>query len=79
MSNLGDCGLAATISLNRKPVSEIERSLITKHRLPLWSPFIKALNDYHLVDEGYKIAVALSGGKDSLLMAKLLQENRAPR
>lgn len=74
MSNLGDCGLEATISENRKPLLEIERSIITKHRYPIWSQFIKALNDYQLVDEGDKIAIAISGGKDSLLMAKLFQE-----
>ena len=73
MSNLGYCGLEA-ISLNRKPLLEVERSLITKHRSPLWSQFIKAINDYQLIDEGDKIAVAISGGKDSLLMAKLFQE-----
>lgn len=74
MSNLGYCGLEASISLNRKPLLEVERSLITKHRSPLWSQFIKAINDYQLIDEGDKIAVAISGGKDSLLMAKLFQE-----
>ena len=74
MSNLGYCGLEASISLNRKPLLEVERSLITKYRSPLWSKFVKAINDYHLINEGDKIAVAISGGKDSLLMAKLFQE-----
>ena len=53
---------------------EIERSIIKKYRKHLWSKFIKAIRDYNLVEEGDKIAVAISGGKDSLLMAKMFQE-----
>ena len=45
-----------------------------KYRKHLWSKFIKAIRDYNLVEEGDKIAVAISGGKDSLLMAKMFQE-----
>jgi len=58
----------------RKPLKEIERNIITKFRFPIWSKFLKANTDYQLVNEGDKIAVAVSGGKDSLLMAKLFQE-----
>ncbi|WP_314010240.1 ATP-binding protein [Pseudostreptobacillus hongkongensis] len=57
-----------------KPVEEIEKSIQKKYRLQLWSPFIKALKDFKLVEENDKIAVAISGGKDSLLLAKLFQE-----
>ncbi|CAM3497164.1 tRNA 2-thiocytidine biosynthesis TtcA family protein [Pseudostreptobacillus hongkongensis] len=57
-----------------KPVEEIEKSIQKKYRLQLWSPFIKALKDFNLVEENDKIAVAISGGKDSLLLAKLFQE-----
>ena len=53
---------------------EIERSIIKKFRKPVWRRFIKALNDYELVKDGDKIAVCISGGKDSMLMAKLFQE-----
>lgn len=75
MSKLGECGFQATVSPEkRKTQAEVERSIITKHRYPLWTQFIKALNDYQLVEEGDKIAIAISGGKDSLLMAKLFQE-----
>ena len=58
----------------RKSLEEIERSLIKRYRKGIWSKFIKAIKDYNLVEEGDKIAVAISGGKDSLLMAKLFQE-----
>lgn len=51
-----------------------ERSIITKFRKNIWSPFTKAIKDYKLINEGDKIAVCISGGKDSMLMAKLMQE-----
>ncbi len=53
---------------------EIERSIITKYRKPLWKKFINGVNDYKLISEGDKIAVCISGGKDSMLLAKLMQE-----
>lgn len=53
---------------------EIERSIIKKYRKNIWRPFIRGLQDYGLVKEGDRIAVCISGGKDSMLMAKLLQE-----
>ncbi|WP_320163287.1 ATP-binding protein [uncultured Trichococcus sp.] len=54
--------------------NQIERSLIKKYRKPLWRPFIKAIQEYELIGNGDKIAVCISGGKDSMLMAKLMQE-----
>lgn len=53
---------------------EIERSLIKKFRKPIWRKFTKAVQEYQLIQEGDKIAVCISGGKDSMLMAKLFQE-----
>jgi len=53
---------------------EIERSIIKKYRKQIWSRFITAINDYELVQEGDKIAVCISGGKDSMLLAKCMQE-----
>lgn len=53
---------------------EIEKTIIKKYRKQLWRPFIKAINDYELIQENDVIAVCISGGKDSLLLAKLLQE-----
>lgn len=53
---------------------DIERSIIKKFRKPIWRRFTKAIREYELVQDGDKIAVCISGGKDSMLMAKLLQE-----
>ena len=53
---------------------EIERSIIKKFRKEIWSQFTKAINTYELIKDGDKIAVCISGGKDSMLMAKLFQE-----
>lgn len=53
---------------------EIEQDLRKRHRKKLWCRFTKAIRDYDLVQEGDKIAVCISGGKDSMLMAKLFQE-----
>ena len=57
-----------------EPYQMIERSIIKKYRKELWTPFIVAVKRYELVQEGDKIAVCISGGKDSMLMAKLFQE-----
>lgn len=58
-----------TISLK-----EIETSIIKTYRKRIWTKFVKAINDYNLISENDKIAVCISGGKDSLLLAKLFQE-----
>lgn len=55
-------------------IREMERGIIKKFRKPIWRQFTKAINEYQLVEEGDKIAVCISGGKDSMLMAKLFQE-----
>ena len=52
----------------------VERGIITTYRKRIWSKFIKAVKDYQLVNDGDKICVCISGGKDSMLMAKLFQE-----
>ncbi len=57
-----------------KTVEEIERSIITKYRKPIWRKFIKAVKEFSLIEDGDRIAVGVSGGKDSLLLCKLLQE-----
>lgn len=58
----------------RKPVKEIERSIITTYRKDIWAKLAKGVKEFELVNEGDKIAVGVSGGKDSLLLAKLMQE-----
>ena len=57
-----------------EPYQIIERSIITKYRKELWNPFVYAVKKYELIQPGDKIAVCISGGKDSMLMAKLMQE-----
>ena len=49
-------------------------SIVKKFRKEIWRPFTKAINEYELIKDGDKIAVCISGGKDSMLMAKLFQE-----
>ena len=53
---------------------EIERTLIKKFRKSIWRPFTRAIRDYQLIQDGDRIAVCISGGKDSMLLAKLMQE-----
>lgn len=75
MSDIAGKGCEALVPLeDRKPLKDIEKSIITKYRRDLWSKFVKAIKEFRLVEEGDRIAVAISGGKDSLLMAKLFQE-----
>lgn len=51
----------------------VERSIFKKYRAVLWNPFVGAVQRYRLIEAGDRIAVCISGGKDSMLMAKLLQ------
>ena len=53
---------------------DIERSIIKRFRKEIWRPFVRALNEYDLIREGDRIAVCISGGKDSMLLAKCMQE-----
>ena len=53
---------------------EIERSIITKYRKDIWSKFVKGVSDYELIKENDKVMVCISGGKDSFLLAKCIQE-----
>ena len=57
-----------------EPYQLIERSIITKYRKTIWRPFVEAVKRYELIEPGDRIAVCISGGKDSMLMAKLMQE-----
>ena len=75
MSDLAGKGCEILVPFNeRKPLKEIERSITTKYRGKIWAKFIKAIEEYKLLEEGDKVAVAISGGKDSMLMAKLFQQ-----
>src|SRR5690554_2101252 len=56
-----------------KRYEEIERSIIKKYRKLIWAKFISAIKEYKLIQNNDKIAVCISGGKDSMLMAKCIQ------
>ena len=53
---------------------EIERSIIKKYRKDIWSKFVKAVKEYELIKENDRVMVCISGGKDSFLLAKCIQE-----
>ena len=53
---------------------EVERSIIKRFRKDIWTKFIKAVKEYELINESDKIMVCISGGKDSFLLAKCMEE-----
>lgn len=61
-------------SVDLKTVQEIERSIIKTYRKGLWNKFIKGVKEFNLIEEGDTIGIGVSGGKDSLLLCKLMQE-----
>jgi len=69
----GRFSVAAAEELQDK-AADVEQSLRKKFKKSIWSKFTKAINTYELVKPGDKIAVCISGGKDSMLMAKCFQE-----
>ena len=66
--------MTETDNIQVRPLEEIERCIVKRYKKHIWSKFLKAINDYKLISDGDRIAVAISGGKDSLLMAKMFQE-----
>ena len=71
--------ISVDVKGNIKSSDEIEESIRTKFRKVIWSKFLKGISEFNLVEDGDKIALAISGGKDSLLMAKLFQELKKDR
>ena len=59
---------------NMEKYQEIERSIITKYRKEIWARVVKAVSDYDMIQENDKVMVCISGGKDSFLLAKCIQE-----
>ena len=59
--------------LHLTPAEMAERSISKRFRSKLWSPFVSAIKTYRMIDAGDKIAVCISGGKDSMLLAKMMQ------
>ena len=57
-----------------KPLEDIEASIMSDYKKTIWTNFLKAVNEFGLVEDGDKIAIAISGGKDSLLLYKLFQQ-----
>lgn len=55
-------------------LKKIERSIIKTYRKHIWARFIQSINEFELLQDGDRIAVAISGGKDSLILAKCMQE-----
>lgn len=53
---------------------EVERSIIKKYRKEIWARFVKAVQDYRLINENDRVMVCMSGGKDSFLLAKCIEE-----
>ena len=55
------------------PAARIERSILSDFRKPLWRPFVRGIKQYKMIAPGDHIAVCISGGKDSMLLAKMMQ------
>ena len=55
------------------PVQRMDQALLTELRKPIWRPFMRAIRDYRLLAPGDRIAVCISGGKDSMLLARLVR------
>ena len=56
------------------PYVNIERSIIKEYRKTIWRPFVKGLQEYEMIQDGDRVAVCISGGKDSMLLGKCLQQ-----
>ena len=61
------------MSRELNPVQHMEQRLLTDLRVPIWRPFMRAIRDYRLLSPGDRVAVCISGGKDSMLLAVLMR------
>ncbi len=55
------------------PIQQLEQTIVRRYHEQLWSPFCRAIKRYQLIQPGDRIAVCISGGKDSMLLAKMVQ------
>ena len=62
------------LNSDRQKAADVEKSIAKKFKKTIWSKFVAAINEYQLIKENDRIAVCISGGKDSMLMAKLFQK-----
>lgn len=74
MTNRENCNNIQTENIKDLREDTVLESLRTSYRKKIWRKFIKAVNDFNLIEDGDRIAVGVSGGKDSLLLCKLFQE-----
>ena len=58
----------------KEEYEKIERTIITTYRKQIWAKYVKAINEYNMIQDGDKIGICISGGKDSMLLAKCFQE-----
>lgn len=74
MTNRENCNNIQAENIKDLREDTVLESLRTSYRKKIWRKFIKAVNDFNLIEDGDRIAVGVSGGKDSLLLCKLFQE-----
>ena len=61
----------------KTPCQRIESSIIKKFRKEIWRPFVRGMQEFRMVEEGDRVAVCISGGKDSMLLAKCMRRSAA--
>ena len=74
-----DNGWGSGKGFNMEKYEQIEKSIVTTYRNKIWTQFVKGIREFEMIADGDKIAVCISGGKDSMLMAKCLQEIKKHR
>lgn len=74
MTNCENCNNIKAENIKDLREDAVLESLRTSYRKKIWRKFVKAVNDFNLIEDGDRIAVGVSGGKDSLLLCKLFQE-----
>ena len=76
---MGNACEIVDVNIETKSPEEVIESIRGPYRKSIWTKFVNAVNEFNLVEDGDKIAIGISGGKDSLLLAKLFQELKKDR